>query len=245
MSEDYSYIGVGQMYLRKRSGTTGLMPVGNVAELSFSPQEETQTLPDYTQPGGGTRNERRRITSVEVAMLMHDFSPENLSMAMFGATTNVAGGTATDESVTAKVGAIVPLANAGATSVTVTSDPAGTTYVDGTDYEVKGAGIFIPESSGISADDPLLVSYTYPEQDLVQALVNSPEEYELLFDGVNEARSGKEAVVRAWRVKFGSAESLDLIGTEYGGLQITGNALIDTSIVGTDISKYFKAAIVA
>jgi hypothetical protein len=79
----------------------------------------------------------------------------------------------------------------------------------------------------------------------VQALVNSGKEYELVFDGLNEARSGKRTRVRAYRVKIGALAALGLIGEEYAAMECTGKLLKDTSIVGAGISQYFKVEIEA
>jgi len=241
---DYSYIGVGQIYLRDINGSGGLIEIGNVSELSFAVNEETKELMDYTSAGGGTRNEVRRITGVEVSITLHDLSPDNLAVALYGDTTVVTAGSVTDEAITAKLGALVKLAHAGPSSVTVNNEAGDVTYVDGTDYEVKSGGILILADGAITADQTLHVDYSYPAQDVVQALTASAGEYELLFDGVNEARSGKAAVVNAHRVRFGAAQNLDLIGDDYAGLELTGKLLSDDT-QGAGISRYFTSKVVA
>jgi hypothetical protein len=79
-----------------------------------------------------------------------------------------ATGSATDESVTSDEGAWVALANKRIDfgSVVVTSDPAGTTYVEGTDYAIdyaEGKLYTITTANGGSIGDStaLLVDYTY------------------------------------------------------------------------------------
>ena len=66
------------------------------------------------------------------------------------------------------------------------------------------------------------------------------KDYELLFDGLNEARSGKRTRVRAWRVKVGALAQLALIGEEYAAMEVTGKLLKDTSITGAGLSQYFQ-----
>lgn len=243
-STDYSYIGVGKIYMRDRNGTGGLVPVGNVSALGLSVAEETKELADYTAPGGGTRNEVRRITGVEAKITLRDLSPGNLALALYGDASAVAGGSVTQETIDVITGALVPLEHAGATEVVVTedtdTDPA--TYVAGTDYVVTGAGILFPADSTI-AGTTVRVAYTYPGQDVVQALAQAASEYELIFDGINEARSGKSAVVTIHRLRFGAAANLDLIGDDFAGLELTGKLLADDS-KGAGESRFFRAALV-
>jgi hypothetical protein len=73
--------------------------------------------------------------------------------------------------------------------------------------------------------------------------VDSGKEYEMLFDGLNEARSGKKARVTAYRVKPGALQQLGLIGEEYAGAEVTAEVLQDSTKVGAGISKYFKIEI--
>jgi hypothetical protein len=80
---------------------------------------------------------------------------------------------------------------------------------------------------------------------VVQALVASGKEYELVFDGLNEARTGKRTRVTAHRVKVGALANLGLIGEEYAAAEMTGKLLKDTTKNGTTISQYFKVEIEA
>lgn len=72
---DYSYIGVGKLHLRVAGASAPLAFVGNCSALNFAVTEETKELKDYTQAGGGTYNEVRRVEAVECQMTLHDLSP--------------------------------------------------------------------------------------------------------------------------------------------------------------------------
>jgi hypothetical protein len=241
--EDYSYFGSGKIYLRKRSGTTGLLEIGNCSALKYSVDEDVKELPDYTTPGGGTRNEVRRIKSVTSSMTTSDLSPENVAMSLFGDASAVAAGDVVDEAITAKLGALVPLEHVQPTGVVVKSSDDATTYDAGTDYEVRPAGIYFPaEGSDILEGASAKVSYSYGAQNVVNALTSSAEEYELLFEGLNEARSGKPVIVRTWRQKMGSAKELSFIGSDYADISIEGKVLKDSS-KPAGISQYFQVTI--
>lgn len=241
---DYSYIGVGPIFMRKIGGSGGLVPVGNSSALNFAAQEEARQLRNYKSAGGGMQNEVRRITGVEVSITIHDLSPANLAIALYGSAEAVAGDTVSQEVISVTKGALVKLANPAPTSVVVTedTDTDPDTYTVGTDYEVRAGGIWFPSDSSIEGAT-VRVAYEHPGYDVVQALSEAAGEYELLFEGINEARSGKEVVVNAHRVRFGPAANLPLIGDDYAGLELTGNVLADDS-QGQGVSAFFTTKLV-
>lgn len=242
---DYSYIGSGKVYMRNiNTAGAGLTEIGNVSALGISIDEEEKSLRDYRSPGGGTINEVRRIKGAGLTMTMANLSPENLAMALYGEKSAVTGASVTGEEVTARLDALVPLAHMNPTSVTVKNEAETTTYVAGTDYEVRTGGIYILSTGSIADDQALKVSYTYGAQDVVEAMTSSAQEFELFFEGLNEARSGKASIVRVWRARFGAAKNLALIGDDYANLELTGKALADTT-KPTGKSQYFQATILA
>jgi hypothetical protein len=241
---DYSYIGSGKIYMRDLAGTGGLVEVGNVSKLDIGTEEEVKELRDYRSPGGGVLNEVRRITAVALAMTLHDVSPDNLAMALYGTTSAVAAGTVASEAVTAKLDALVRLAHTGISDVVVKDATDTTTHVEGTDYEVRPAGLWILSGGAIADGATIHVSYSYSAQDVVQALTSAQGTYELVFEGLNEARSGKPVIVDVWRARFGAASTISFIGDDYAGLEIEGKALKDTD-KPSGVSQYFRATLVA
>lgn len=93
-----------------------------------------------------------------------DQSPVRIYFETFAGETGYTA-TVTDEAVTADLGVWVSLANKRVTpgTVVVTSSPAGTTYVEGTDYVIDyELGRLMALSGGdISDDQALLVDYQY------------------------------------------------------------------------------------
>jgi hypothetical protein len=236
---DYSYIGSGKIYLREVGASAGLVEVGNCSALNFAVQEEVKEQRDYTSTGGGVLNEVRRITGVEVSISLAELSPANLARALYGTTTAVVAGTVTTEAVTAYEGALSRLAHVNPSAVVVQDVTDTTTYVAGTDYEVRPGGIYVIAGGAITDADVLHVDYSYGAEDVVQALASSAKEYEVVFEGLNEARSGKAVLVDAWRVKFGAAQNLSLIGDDFASLELTGKVLKDSTKIG-GISQFFK-----
>lgn len=243
---DYSYIGSGKIYVREFGAAAGRKEIGNVSRLALSVTEETKELIDHTQPGGGTYNEVRRIQAVEATFVMHDLSPENFARALFGAATNVTASTVTDEVVTAYLDSFIPFAKIPSGSIVVTNSAGDTTYTVGTDYDVRPGGIYIPASgSTITNTQSLKVDYAYALQDRVETLINAAKDYELFFDGLNEARSGKGVTVRLHRMKIGAAREVSLVGDDHAALEVSGKVQKDTAITTAGLSQYAVIAIVA
>lgn len=239
---DYSYLGSGRTYLREIGATAGLIEVGNCSALSFAVSEDTKELKDYTQPGGGTYNEVKRISSVEASLTMHDLSPTNLARATYGTTSAVVSAPVADEAHTVSgPGEFIPTTFLPSAIGAVKEGT--TTLTEGIDYEARPSGIVALAGGALAAGNTVLISYTKAGADVVQALVNSGKEYEMVFDGLNEARSGKRTRVTAYRMKIGAAANLGLIGDDYAALEVTGKLLKDVSKTGVGISQYFKVEI--
>lgn len=121
-----------------------------------------------------------------------------------------------------------------------------TAMVDGTDYTKGKAGIEIASTATrFALGLPITVGYTKADSETVQALVSSSDEYRLFFDGLNEVDSGNPMAVTAHRIKWGVTAGMDLIGDDFGALEVKFDILQDTTISGTGISQYMKFAQVA
>lgn len=242
MPQSYSYIGKGKVYLRSTSGG-GAMPVGNASALTLDVETNSITQPDYTEPGGGNANEVQRVADIGLSMTMLELSPANLEIALRGTVAAQAADAVSDERHTAYVNGLIALdfVPDGATiSVAIDPDGSATAAVADTDYEVTNAGIVILEGGAISDSDELGVSYTKAIGNVVEAMTTSGDEYELVFDGLNEAESGRAVVVRVFRVKWSPTSGLGFIGDDFGELPLDGSVLVDASKSGAGVSRYFK-----
>ena len=164
---NYAYMGKGIIKLTPEGGGTA-RDIGNVSQLEFAVNENIIKLPNYRTPGGGTYASVNRIESVEFTATLHDLSPENLAMVLFGTAT-----------------------------------------VDGT-------------------------------KATIEALTTGAQTFKMVFEGVNEAATGKKVDVTVHRAKIGAAQGLGFIGDEFAALEITGEVLIDTSINTAGLSQFFK-----
>ena len=232
-------LNAGQVYMRVAGSAAPLRAVGNVSALVLEISEDEKTLQDFTRPGGGQWAAVSRVTGVNASMTLHDLDPVNLSRAVYGGTSAVTGGSVTDEAHTAYQGGLIRLAHPKPTAVTVTSDPAGTTYVAGTDYEVRPEGILILDG-GIANAAPILVDYSYGAYDVVQALTEGSKVFELSFGGLNEANSNSPVILDIFRLQVSAASNLSLIGDDFAALEVKGKVLLAATKTGTGVSRYFK-----
>lgn len=247
--QTYAYLGAGKVKMREVGAEAALIEVGNCSALTFGAELDTKELKDFTQPGGGVYAKADRVSKVSVNMTLHDLNGANLARAAGGAATTQAAGTVSAEPVVAWPGGTTPLARAPATITTVTGAGGTPTYVAGEDYILTPGGIEVLASGDIPAPDDnetpnIKVTYTNLAQQVMQAMVNSGKEYELLFEGLNEAESDSPVIVHAFRVKFAPAQSIGWIGDDFAALELTGTSLKDASKVGNGISKYWKAVVV-
>ena len=240
---DYSYLGSGEVHLRKKGAAAPFRSIGNCSAFSFSPQTNDIDLADSTAPGGGTRNSVQRVTGVQYSFTMTDFSVDNFADVLRGTMETIVAGTATSEDAVAYLGGVTPLAYIATAITSVKSQDGITTYVAGTDYDLKNGALYVYEDGDIPAPVSgaanIKVTYTYGAAKKLQALVNPAEDYELLFLGYNEARSGKQVRAHAFKLSGGALGELSMIADQHGSGTVTGKLSKDTSRQAGK-SQYFE-----
>ncbi len=236
-----SYIGNGKIWLRRRGSTDPFREVGNCSALTLGVTTEEASLPNY-RGGGGEANKRERITAVSMTVTAHDFNAENIAAGLRGDVSAVAAGTESAEVHSGVNSGLIRTNKLIDTTQPVTvTGPSGTpSHTQGTDFTVSAAGIEVIEGGAITNAADVEISYESVATDVVDALMNSGDENEIVFDGLNEAQSGSPVVVDVWRAKAGAAEELALIGDEYGALTLPYALLLDTAKESAGESGYFR-----
>jgi hypothetical protein len=241
ITEDFSHLGVGELWIRRRGQAVPMRPIGNASELQFTIEQDTISQQEFRSGGGGARNEIKRITGVQASLNIFDFSPENIAMVIYGDASSVAATdplsapSAKKQTVTSYKGGLIPLDYMNVTVATVISvveapaSPVTFTAAGATpDYIVQAGGIFIPESSTIANGTVIEITYHHGQQYVVEAMTNSGYEFEASFRGYNEARS-KHFSLDIWRMRFPPTESLAWIGDDFGQIATSPSILSDTS----------------
>jgi len=242
MSQTLSYQGNGTVNIQLRAAAgAALRPIGNCQKLILSIADESKDQQNY-EGGGGIIARVTRIKSVTAKITADSFSAENLALAVRGSTAANTGTAAVAAEAHAAVarGSLVLLDRLPDPAKPLTVKLGAALIAEAGNYERRRSGIYIlPGAAGLADGDDIAVGYTPLADDLIQALTRSGDEYRLVFDGLNEAASGKPVVIVCHRVQFSPASALDLIDDGFGKLQLDGAVLSDESISGTGVSRYF------
>jgi hypothetical protein len=177
---------------------------------------------------------------------MHDVSPDNVALALRGTSTAVTATAVTNEAHVGYKGALVPfdyMPNFLET-YSVKDDTGVTTYVKDTDYTLTRNGVVILAAGAITNAQAIKVNYTKKASHAIEGLVSAGSDYRLVFNGLNEAQSGKAVDVVLYRVKFSPTSGLDLIGDDFNKIELKGSVLQDSSITSTGLSQYIKVRFV-
>lgn len=234
-----AFIGSGKIYLADVATPEKLIYIGNCSALNYEAESDEKTLIDYSTPGGGTDASITRITGMNVTYTAHYMNKANISRALFGTATDVAGSTVTAETHTAYEGALVKTKFPNPSAVVVKDGTGVTTYVLDTDYTVNEAGIEIIEGGAITDASTVKIDYAYPAHANIQALTASNKKFRMVFKGLNEARSGKPQIVEVFKMSHSPA-SLGLIGDDFAGMDFSGKAEKDATKVGSGLSQYIE-----
>ena len=229
--ETYSY-GQGRVYLARRTpaGVIGTQRwIGDVSALNVK-----FTVEDFAhkESYSGQRLEVRKIITSregETSMTLHEFSRENLALALLGTDSEIQAGNVTGETLPSeiKAGDRIALKYPNVSNVVIN------TLVDKTDYivdEIFGAIEFLKPQSNFTQT----VAYSYGKVDNVAMMTENSTDLFLRYEGVNLAEENEWNVVELYKVNFNPTETLDLINNEdsLGALPLTGRVLADTSKVG-------------
>ena len=241
--QDRSYIGKGNIYLKRLNSSAGLMPVGNCSALEISFEEDKKEQKDYTSVGGGNVNVVSRIDGVTGTLTAMDLSAESLGPALRAGITNQASAAVTDEVVAASgtAGELLPFAFAPDLSQSVTIKDASddSALVEGDDYTLTANGVLVADMSEITSAG-IKATYTKAAQEVLEALVSAGEEFALFFDGMNEAQSGKAVNISLHKIKFSPLQSLPMIGDEFAEVSMEFEVLRDSTKTGANISQFMK-----
>ena len=238
---DRSFIGAGSIYIKPADNSAPLLPVGNVSQFQFSFEEDKKELKNYLG-GGGNRNTLSRISSISASLTAHDFTAENLAMALRGSATSGSTTAITDEQHTSFgiAGELIPFARMPDLSKTImVKDSLDTTLIEGDDYTLTKAGIKVVDGGGID-DQGVQVSYTPLAANMVQALIESGKEFVLFMEGLNDAQDGKAFNIRVHRVKFSPVQNLDFISDDFASIPLELDVLADTSSTGSGLSTFMQ-----
>ncbi|AUS02264.1 major tail protein [Vibrio phage 2.096.O._10N.286.48.B5] len=255
LTRNRSFQGGGRIWIREKGSLVNpqMYSFGNADSFSFAINEDKKTQRNFMQKGGGNIASQSSITDVTASINALSFQPRTLALALRSLVATIDGTSVTGETHTVYADALEPIKFIPDLDMPIiVTDETGTTTFDvDTDYVVENGGIYIPEGSAITANDTdndgVVIQIDYDSQTsyVIQAITQSSVEYELFFDGFNDADNGKPTTVTCYSIKFSPAQALEFISEDFGSLPMTFEVLADDTITALGESKYFKINMVA
>lgn len=239
-------------HLKARLAGSGVpfQKVGLVSTIQHTTETNSLTLPDTTTPQGGEYDSLDRVTSVSLSINFREIFSWVLAALVWGGVTNVAAATVTGEQHIAEVDGTIALENMPLTIAGVSNEAGSTDYDEFDDWVMTGSGIEVVAGGALetaikaaSPGTPFKVSVDYSSAavDVIEALTNSGQVFEFLFEGENAAGTQKRVEARFFQCRLNLATQMDWINTEdFGGFQATAKVLRDPTKIGAGTSKYFK-----
>lgn len=237
--------------VKMRPARSGLpfTPVGLCSSVQQAHQTSELRLEDTSNPLGGTYDKLEKITAMTIALNLREIFSRNLAVMLYGTVNNVAADQVTGEVHQVSVGGTCALAKMPLAIDTIADAATGETeFVEDVDYKVTGAGFEVlaggdlAEAIEAAGAEPYLVSVDYrsADYDEIEALTDSGQEWELMFEGANAVGTKGKVNAHYWIVRFGLAESFDFISVDdFVGQTVTGEVLADPTRGGGK-SQYMK-----
>jgi len=248
--ENQYFSGQGAILVGDRDAVTGLplglRPVGNVSALTLGVETTTFEHKDSCTGVRGIDLEIVQEINATMTMTMESLFKENLALALYGTSNEVAGATVSDEAVLGYHDLWSPLANIQVSAVVVTDVGASTTFVENTDYVVNSvSGTIKVLSTGSITDGELLeVDYTFVTQENIEAVTTGTPPIKVVrFEGLNTADTNKPVVIDIYKASMQPLAELALIQDEVAQMEIESKLLSDA--LKTSGSKYFRVRKVA
>lgn len=206
--------------------------LGNVPEDGFTLTPTVQKTEHMESMTGKNRKDKVLETgqSLQVSVRLESINVDNLALAIYGTTANIAAGSVTGETHTAHKGYSFFLTRINATAFTSLSF-GGTPAVLGTDYSVnlKAGEVYIPSTSSIPDATEVVCAYTAGASKRINGYAAINTELWLRYNGLNMADDLKPIVAEVFKVRFNPASVLDFIKNNFPGmvLELAGEALYE------------------
>lgn len=226
------FLASGTLYLNRivNGAKQGRVQVPGVATFSISPKADKKEATSKDKGKYG-----QVVASVllpqptEFKISITDVDGPALAMALMGdlSTLSVGAGTVTDEQVTSAHNKYVDLAkkNITAASVALTSSPTGTTYTEGTDFEINYAmgWLKVLSTGSIPDSTALLIDYSHGaiSGQKINGSTLAEVRGEFILDGQNLA-DGKDLTVYVDEGVVATDGEVDFMSDDFVELSLAG-----------------------
>lgn len=228
------FLGAGDLYIARFNPATQQFDAFKgpyeATRFEITPNIETRELSSRGRSTYGQVIESVTLPQPsDFAVDLPEVNKESLTIALLGTDQpiNQGSGTATNEPITARKGAWVPLAfqNVSASGFAITNTAGTTTYVQGTDYEVnyRMGWVRILEGSAIAEGATLHVDYTYNAVSgtMIRGATQSQLRVKLRLDGVNFADQSS-VIVDVFEAVIAPDSAFNFLSDEFATVTLPG-----------------------
>lgn len=236
VSKYYSGQGICMMGSRGIDGKpTGLIPIGNVPELTLS---IAITQEDHKESWSGARGIDDTLvteTAVNMSIIMESISPENLVLGLNGSSVASASAIGATETIKLYLGRWAFLSKLQIANVVISGS------VEGVDFEVDELGGAIKALTGGNIIDgtATLITFDHGAIANIQALVAAAPERYFVFNGLN-TKDGLPVRLEVFRLQTQPFTDFAFINDGIAQFTVEAKALSDATRTGNGESKFFQ-----
>lgn len=228
------FLGIGDLYLDRLTqagASQGYGQVGNADKFEVQVSGESVTLKSKMRDTAGQDLESvSRISSAVLNIMLNQISHENLANIFMGDYTARAGagGSVTDESVTAIHDKWVQMAKIDISNVVVTDNTGVTTYDINDDYLVnlRTGMLYVVSTGAITDGQELYVDYDWAAESgyIVNGATQPIVKVRALLDGKNQA-TGANVLVKVWEAHMRPNSPVDFLSDSFTELDFTSQLI--------------------
>ena len=201
---------------------TGLETLGNCTSLQISPE---LSKAEHKESHSGMRSTDLvwyTETKLSGTIQCEEWGAETLRKVLLGASTSVAAGTVTGETLLAYPGKIGALAHMGVSAVTLRAGSSSLTpWTDGMadgewDYKLYADGGSVefaktPANTDLTDGVTVTAGYTYKAQNTIGAMAETGKRRYLRFEGLNTVRNMEPLLLECWQCQIDPPDNLDFL----------------------------------
>ncbi len=223
------FLGKGAVYI-DRDLQGKYLPIGNATKLAIAETEADvkERISKQSDTYGQALDRVAIPKPAKITIEMDEIDATNLAIALRGENTAVTDtGTVTDEAATAALGGYIKLAHSGVSDVVVKDSAGSTTYVEGTDYEVRAnVGLILIKDGGAITDaEALKISYSYDETGAkITGSKVTEVEGAVILEGINQV-NGKKCSVYIHKARMMPTSAVDFLADDFTTITLEGTLL--------------------
>jgi len=233
------FLGRGKLYVDRwdsDGASTGERYVGNASVWEpQAPEDETQEIYDYGEAETPLLDKQTTRRKMSMKATLHEFTIQNLALALMGDVSALAQGTGTitDEDATARSGCYVKLAYRNVDDVVVEPAAGGSAYTEDEDYAVDAitGRIYImttAEGGSIADEAELHVSYSYAADTSQTVLAGMSGTIEGSLRFIGDPKRGRTFEMEVWHFTLAPEGGIPFISDEYGNITLNFEVLSDS-----------------